>query len=255
MGYEAKAERYDKMTYHKAGRSGLRLPAISLGLWHQFGDAYSPENARSMLRAAFDAGIVHFDLANNYGPPPGSAEEMLGRMLKTDFAPYRDELIISTKAGYDMWRGPYGNGGSKKHLTASLNQSLKRLGLDYVDLFYSHRPDLETPLEETMETWWALCVKEKLCMSDCQTTARKRQSEQPIFYNNSAFGSPFIRRNIQCFTAIRKKGCLMCWTKREPAASRLRRLLKGFSRQSTFQASRKHQEQGMRTVLSCRRST
>ncbi|WP_339180126.1 L-glyceraldehyde 3-phosphate reductase [Bacillus sp. FSL R5-0560] len=151
MGYEAKAERYDKMTYHKAGRSGLRLPAISLGLWHQFGDAYSSENARSMLRAAFDAGIVHFDLANNYGPPPGSAEEMFGRMLKTDFAPYRDELIISTKAGYDMWKGPYGNGGSKKHLTASLNQSLKRLGLDYVDLFYSHRPDPETPLEETME--------------------------------------------------------------------------------------------------------
>ncbi|AZV48667.1 L-glyceraldehyde 3-phosphate reductase [Bacillus halotolerans] len=152
MGYEAKTERYDKMTYHKAGRTGLRLPAISLGLWHQFGAAYSPENARSMLRAAFDAGIVHFDLANNYGPPPGSAEEMFGRMLKTDFAPYRDELVISTKAGYDMWKGPYGNGGSKKHLTASLNQSLKRLGLDYVDLFYSHRSDPETPLEETMET-------------------------------------------------------------------------------------------------------
>ncbi|MEC1549937.1 L-glyceraldehyde 3-phosphate reductase [Bacillus rugosus] len=152
MVYKAKADRFERIAYHNAGQNGLKLPAVSLGLWHQFGGAYSAENAQSMLRTAFDAGIVHFDLANNYGPPPGSAEEMFGRVLQTDFAPYRDELIISTKAGYDMWEGPYGNGGSKKHLTASLDQSLKRMGLDYIDLFYSHRPDPETPLEETMET-------------------------------------------------------------------------------------------------------
>ncbi|PNB54351.1 L-glyceraldehyde 3-phosphate reductase, partial [Pseudomonas sp. GW456-E7] len=125
MVYKAKADRFERIAYHNAGQNGLKLPAVSLGLWHQFGGAYSAENAQSMLRTAFDAGIVHFDLANNYGPPPGSAEEMFGRVLQTDFAPYRDELIISTKAGYDMWEGPYGNGGSKKHLTASLDQSLK----------------------------------------------------------------------------------------------------------------------------------
>ncbi|ARW05790.1 L-glyceraldehyde 3-phosphate reductase [Bacillus atrophaeus] len=152
MVYEATAERFDKMTYNKAGHSGLKLPAVSLGLWHHFGGVHPFEHARSMFRAAFDAGIVHFDLANNYGPPPGSAEETMGRMLRTDFAPYRDELIISTKAGYPMWAGPYGDGGSKKHVTASLDQSLKRMGLDYVDIFYSHRPDPKTPLEETMET-------------------------------------------------------------------------------------------------------
>ena len=138
------------MTYRRCGRSGLKLPAISLGLWHNFGDVDVPATFRETLRTAFDHGITHFDLANNYGPPYGTAETNFGRILKEDFLPYRDELIISTKAGYDMWPGPYGEWGSRKYLIASLDQSLKRMGLEYVDIFYSHRPDPETPLEETM---------------------------------------------------------------------------------------------------------
>lgn len=138
------------MTYNRCGSWGLKLPAISLGLWHNFGGVDVPENGRAMLRHAFDLGIVHFDLANNYGPPPGSAEENFGKLMKQDFLPYRDEMIISTKAGYLMWPGPYGEWGSRKYLLASLDQSLKRMGLDYVDIFYSHRPDPDTPLEETM---------------------------------------------------------------------------------------------------------
>ena len=148
--YAAAAGRYDTMAYRRSGASGLRLPAISLGLWHNFGGADSSENARALLRRAFDLGITHFDLANNYGPPYGSAEITLGRALAEDFRPYRDELAISTKAGYDMWPGPYGNWGSRKYLLASLDQSLRRMGLEYVDIFYSHRPDPETPVEETM---------------------------------------------------------------------------------------------------------
>jgi L-glyceraldehyde 3-phosphate reductase len=148
--YTAKTERYDAMTYRRCGRSGILLPAISLGLWHNFGGVDSLENSRAMLRRAFDLGVTHFDLANNYGPPFGSAEENFGRILATDLKPYRDELIISTKAGYDMWPGPYGSWGSRKYLAASLDQSLKRMGLDYVDIFYSHRVDPRTPLEETM---------------------------------------------------------------------------------------------------------
>lgn len=139
------------MLYRRAGRSGLLLPAISLGFWHNFGEVDTYQTAREVARRAFDRGITHFDLANNYGPPPGSAELTLGRLMKQDFAPYRDELIISTKAGWDMWPGPYGEWGSKKYLIASLDQSLKRMGLDYVDIFYSHRPDPDTPFEETME--------------------------------------------------------------------------------------------------------
>jgi len=150
MPYSADAQRYDRMTYNRCGRSGLKLPAISLGLWHNFGGVDTLENARAMLRRAFDLGITHFDLANNYGPPPGSAEETFGMILAQDLAPYRDELIISSKAGYGMWPGPYGEWGSRKYLIASLDQSLKRMGLDYVDIFYSHRPDPDTPLEETM---------------------------------------------------------------------------------------------------------
>jgi L-glyceraldehyde 3-phosphate reductase len=138
------------MRYNRCGRSGLKLPAISLGLWHNFGGVDTLENGREMLLRAFDLGISHFDLANNYGPPPGSAEENFGRILKQDLRPYRDELVISTKAGYWMWPGPYGEWGSRKYLIASLDQSLKRMGLEYVDIFYSHRPDPETPLEETM---------------------------------------------------------------------------------------------------------
>ncbi|WP_342564544.1 aldo/keto reductase [Paenibacillus sp. FSL R7-0345] len=148
--YIASPERYDQMKYNRTGRSGLLLPAISLGLWHNFGGNDLFENGRAMVRRAFDLGITHFDLANNYGPPPGSAEENFGRILRQDLAAYRDELIISTKAGYYMWPGPYGEWGSKKNLVSSLDQSLKRLGLDYVDIYYHHRPDPNTPLEETM---------------------------------------------------------------------------------------------------------
>ncbi|AHF76330.1 Aldo/keto reductase [Sodalis praecaptivus] len=150
MVYQASPSRYETMEYHRCGNSGLKLPAVSLGLWHNFGDATLLDTSRQMLRHAFDLGITHFDLANNYGPPPGSAEENFGRLLREDFTPYRDELVISTKAGYTMWQGPYGDWGSKKYLVASLNQSLRRLGLDYVDIFYHHRPDPDTPLEETM---------------------------------------------------------------------------------------------------------
>ena len=143
-------DRYDTMPYRRCGRSGLVLPAISLGLWHNFGGVDRYEDGRALVRRAFDLGVTHFDLANNYGPPPGSAEETFGRILRDDLAGHRDELIVSTKAGYRMWPGPYGDGGSRKYLLASLDQSLRRMGLDYVDLFYHHRPDPETPLEETM---------------------------------------------------------------------------------------------------------
>lgn len=148
--YAANQERYASMTYNRVGKSGLKLPAISLGLWHNFGGVDTYENGRAMLRRAFDLGITHFDLANNYGPPAGSAEEMFGRMMTSDLQPYRDELVISSKAGYYMWPGPYGEWGSRKYLISSLDQSLKRMNLDYVDIFYSHRFDPETPLEETI---------------------------------------------------------------------------------------------------------
>lgn len=148
--YQAASNRYDSMTYNRCGKSGLMLPAVSLGLWHNFGDTANMDNMKSLCRTAFDNGITHFDLANNYGPAPGSAETNFGKILKDDFGDYRDELIISTKAGYDMWAGPYGNWGSRKYLMASLDQSLKRMQLDYVDIFYHHRMDPNTPLEETM---------------------------------------------------------------------------------------------------------
>ena len=148
--YNAKENRYDKMKYRRCGKSGINLPMISLGLWHNFGDVDDFEKSRAILRTAFDNGITHFDLANNYGPPYGTAEKNFGKIFAEDFKKYRDELIISSKAGYDMWPGPYGNFGSRKYLIASLDQSLQRMGLDYVDVFYHHRPDPETPLEETM---------------------------------------------------------------------------------------------------------
>lgn len=150
MSYQASPGRYAFMEYRRCGCSGLKLPALSLGLWHNFGKQDDLEKCRSILHTAFDSGMNHFDLANNYGPPPGAAEETLGKILKKDFQPYRDELLISTKAGYPMWPGPYGDFGSKKYLIASLDQSLKRMGLDYVDIFYHHRPDPDTPVEETM---------------------------------------------------------------------------------------------------------
>lgn len=148
--YRANQERYASMKYNRCGKSGLKLPAVSLGLWHNFGGVTVFENSRAMLRRAFDLGITHFDLANNYGPPPGAAEENFGRIIKRDFKSYRDEMIISTKAGFTMWPGPYGDWGSKKYLVSSLDRSLQRMGLEYVDIFYHHRPDPETPLEETM---------------------------------------------------------------------------------------------------------
>ena len=148
--YKADKKRYDSMQYNRCGKSGLKLPIVSLGLWHNFGDISSYDNMKQMCFTAFDNGITHFDLANNYGPEPGSAEKHFGMILKEHFAPYRDELIISTKAGFDMWEGPYGDWGSRKYLIASLDQSLKRMGLDYVDIFYHHRMDPDTPLEETM---------------------------------------------------------------------------------------------------------
>ncbi|NLT72621.1 MAG: L-glyceraldehyde 3-phosphate reductase [Chloroflexi bacterium] len=150
MPYQAASVRYESMPFRRCGRSGIRLPAISLGLWHNFGGVDSFENGRAIVRRAFDLGVTHFDLANNYGPPPGSAEEAFGKIYRLDLAPYRDELILSSKAGYSMWPGPYGDWGSRKYLVASCDQSLKRMGVDYVDIFYHHRPDPDTPLEETM---------------------------------------------------------------------------------------------------------
>lgn len=150
MLYQADSSRYQNMEYRRCGRSGLKLPAVSLGLWHNFGDTSLYDNARKLIHCALDQGITHFDLANNYGPPPGSAEENFGRILSADLKPWRDELIIASKAGYTMWPGPYGDWGSKKYLVASLDQSLQRMGLEYVDIFYHHRPDPDTPLEETM---------------------------------------------------------------------------------------------------------
>src|ERR671935_2152321 len=150
MPHVAADDRYERMPYRRCGRSGLQLPAVSLGLWHNFGHDRPLETSRAIARRALDLGITHFDLANNYGPPYGSAEETFGRLLEQDLRPYRNELLISTKAGWDMWPGPYGDLGSRKYLLASLDQSLRRLGLDYVDIFYSHRPDPDTPLEETM---------------------------------------------------------------------------------------------------------
>lgn len=152
MSYDATKKRYDQMIYRRCGNSGLQLPLISLGLWHNFGKTDDYKNCRNILQTAFDNGITHFDLANNYGPPPGGAEVTFGKIFKQDFRPYRDELIISSKAGYRMWEGPYGDWGSKKYLVSSLDQSLKRMKLDYVDIFYHHRPDPSTPLEETMTT-------------------------------------------------------------------------------------------------------
>lgn len=150
MAYQPETTRYDSMKYNRCGKSGLKLPAISLGLWHNFGGGDTFDNGRALIRKAFDLGITHFDLANNYGPPPGSAEENFGEILRKDFSGYRDEMVISTKAGYGMWPGPYGDWGSRKYLVSSLDQSLKRMNLDYVDIFYHHRPDPDTPLEETM---------------------------------------------------------------------------------------------------------
>ncbi len=190
MEYLASDNRYEKMVYRRCGKSGLRLPAISLGLWHNFGGIDDLQNSQKILRKAFDLGITHFDLANNYGPPAGSAEETIGTMLSRDFRPYRDEMIISTKAGYAMWPGPYGEWGSRKYLVASLNQSLKRLKLDYVDIFYSHRPDPETPLEETMSALDTI-VRQGKALYVGISNYSKDQTEQAVKILKE-FGTPCL---------------------------------------------------------------
>ena len=174
MTYAPLSTRYDSMQYRRCGRSGLLLPAISLGLWHNFGGVDSLENGRAMLRRAFDLGITHFELANNYGPPPGSAEENFGRILHADLASYRDELVISTKAGWDMWPGPYGDWGSRKYLLASLDQSLKRMKLDYVDIFYSHRPDPKPRSKRLCPPSNKPCVLAKPCTSEFRATTQRK---------------------------------------------------------------------------------
>ncbi|WP_210610516.1 L-glyceraldehyde 3-phosphate reductase [Priestia flexa] len=190
MTYSANEQRYKEMIYNRCGNSGLLLPALSLGLWHNFGGVDSFENGKAMLRRAFDLGITHFDLANNYGPPPGSAEEMFGKMLREDFSSYRDELIISTKAGYRMWEGPYGEWGSKKYLVASLDQSLKRMGLEYVDIFYSHRPDPNTPLEETMQAL-DLIVKQGKALYVGISSYSAEQTKEAVHILNE-LGTPLL---------------------------------------------------------------
>lgn len=180
MPWFANPARYEQMQYRYCGKSGLRLPALSLGLWHSFGHVHALDSQRALVRKAFDLGITHFDLANNYGPPPGSAEENFGRLLREDFAAYRDELVISTKAGYDMWPGPYGSGGSRKYLLASLDQSLQRMGLDYVDIFYSHRVDENTPMEET-----------------AAALAQAVQSGKALYVGISSYSTPRTRTMVE----------------------------------------------------------
>lgn len=188
--YTPAATRYDTMEYRRCGRSGLRLPALSLGLWHNFGQLTPFEQQRMLCRAAFDMGITHFDLANNYGPPYGEAERNFGRLMQRDFAPYRDELIISTKAGWDMWPGPYGDHGSKKYLVASLDQSLRRMGLEYVDIFYHHRPDPDTPLEETLGAL-DLLVRQGKALYVGLSQYKAEQTEQAVRIFCS-MGTPFV---------------------------------------------------------------
>jgi L-glyceraldehyde 3-phosphate reductase len=190
MSYKPDENRYDSMIYNRCGKSGLKLPAISLGLWHNFGGVDAYENGRRMVQRAFDLGITHFDLANNYGPPPGSAEENFGKILKQDFDDYRDELIISTKAGYDMWPGPYGAWGSRKYMLASLDQSLQRMGLDYVDIFYSHRFDPDTPLEETMGALDTAVRQGKALYAGISSYSAKKTAEAVSILK--AMGTPML---------------------------------------------------------------
>jgi L-glyceraldehyde 3-phosphate reductase len=190
MPYTADAQRYDTMTYRRSGRSGLKLPAVSLGLWHNFGGDKQLDTMRAILRRAIDLGVSHLDLANNYGPPPGSAEENFGRIYAKDFRPYRDELVISTKAGYEMWPGPYGEWGSRKYLLASLDQSLERMGLDYVDIFYSHRFDPDTPLEETMGALHSAVQQGKALYAGISSYSPERTAEAAAILKE--LGTPLL---------------------------------------------------------------
>jgi L-glyceraldehyde 3-phosphate reductase len=203
---DLRTPRYDAMQYARCGRSGLKLPRISLGLWHNFGTSEPYANARGMLLRAFELGITHFDLANNYGPPPGSAEQVFGQIFAADLAAHRDEIIVSTKAGYDMWAGPYGNFGSRKHVLASLDQSLRRLGLDYVDVFYHHRPDPETPLEETMGA-----LDQAVRSGRALYVGLSKRAALRKFYAHSARPVWCINPNTACWSALRNAACSMCW--------------------------------------------
>ena len=207
MKYLPSDSRYQSMRYNRSGRSGLKLPAISLGLWHNFGGVDVFENGRKMVRRAFDLGITHFDLANNYGPPPGSAEEHFGRIFRSDLKPYRDELIITTKAGYLMWPGPYGEWGSRKYLVASLDQSLKRLKLDYVDIFYSHRPDPDTPLEETMGALDFIVRSGRALYAGISNYPPEPPVRRCKFFASWARRASFTRRPTACSTAGLRTAC------------------------------------------------
>ena len=206
--YSPAATRYDSpQFYRRCGRSGVKLPLISLGLWHNFGGVDSYENARAIVFRAFDLGITHFDLANNYGPPPGSAEETFGRIMRESLGKWRDELIISTKAGYDMWAGPYGEWGSRKYLLSSLDQSLKRMGLEYVDIFYSHRPDPDTPLEETMGALTHAVRSGKALYAGISNYNLLKPSARQRFCANLARHVSFTSRVIRCWTAGLNRSC------------------------------------------------
>jgi len=217
--YIADRHRYDSMQYRRSGRSGIKLPAISLGLWHNFGGVDNFENSRAMLRRAFDLGITHFDLANNYGPPYGSAEENFGQIFKRDFLPYRDELIISTKAGWDMWPGPYGDFGSRKYMLASLDQSLKRMGLDYVDIFYHHRPDPDTPMEESMGALDTAVRSGRALYIGISAYDAHRPPRPSRFCGNSVHPVSSINPGIRCSCATPSRDCSMCLTKRASVRS------------------------------------
>jgi L-glyceraldehyde 3-phosphate reductase len=233
--YTPNENRYDSMTYNRCGRSGLKLPAVSLGLWHNFGGVDVRENGRAMIRRAFDLGITHFDLANNYGPPGGSAEETFGFVLREDLRAHRDELIISTKAGWGMWPGPYGDLGSRKYLIASLDQSLRRMGLEYVDIFYHHRPDPDTPLEETMGA-----------LADIVRSGK-------ALYATPARAAPSTSRRTACSTAGWKTSCSTSSPRKASAASPSRRSRRASLPTATCTASRKIRAR--RGACSCGRTT
>lgn len=198
MSYVANAKRYEGAEFRRCGRSGIVLPPVSLGLWQNFGGADVFETGRAVVRRAFDRGVTHFDLANNYGPPYGSAEENFGEILRKDFRNYRNELLISTKAGWDMWLGPYGVGGSRKYLLASLDDSLRRMGLEYVDIFYSHRPSMDVPLKKPWAHWRRQCARARLCMSGSPLTARSLRVRRREFSRAKGFRCSFISRRTRC---------------------------------------------------------
>ena len=241
--YRAADDRYESHAYRRCGRSGLKLPAVSLGLWHNFGDDKPIESQRAILRRAFDRGVTHFDLANNYGPPYGAAETNFGTIFAQDFRPYRDELVISTKAGYDMWPGPYGEWGSRKYLLGSLDQSLARMGLDHVDIFYSHRFDPETPLEETMGALATAVQSGRATYAGISSYSAERTREAAALLRE--MGVPLLIHQPSYSMLNRwvedgdRRRCSTCWARRASAASRSRRWRRGCSPTATSTASRR----------------